>query len=322
MKRTLQFVLLFSALCFSALLAGAEPDLGLISRWQQAIGPETISVSPLDSDKLPIAVSLFGDTLRACEKGEDLSALNQKWQEFGYGLHPLRAEDADRHVEAIWILAETTPHALDEGFFAFRIGQANAPHLLLQAPHSMGDFKTGEIVVKMFVEGSATAACWSTSPRVTVCGTSCSDLTHRSNSLFQAMTIAFACVYPESRIAQIHGFSPSDRVTPPGRNAGVIVASGLGEPTVTTSLVATELAEEEWKAEVRIYGSNVFELGAIKNAQKESLVGLHYPGFVHLEFSPENRELLFGSAALRSKLEDSILATKSAEAEVESVARR
>jgi len=272
--------------------------------WQDSVMSRGSIVRPLDEANWQLAARLFRITLRRSAERKPFDNLSERWAALGYRLE--QAESLRPDAEQIWVLREQNSGAVDEGLFAFRLGRPDkAPALLLQAPH-LDDKLTGEILCKMFLEGSAVAAAWGTSPREARCGDSCSDLTHRKNSLFHALTIAFARVHPDSRIAQLHGFSPGRRKSVSGRQAGVIVACGQDQPSRLSSAVSVELAHD-WDTNVRLFGASVHELGALTNAQILELSSLHYRGFLHLEFNPFNRQCLLASSALRAQLERSIL---------------
>jgi hypothetical protein len=116
--------------------------------------------------------------------------------------------------------------------------------------------------------------------------------------MLHSFTRAFAAVYPDGLIVQLHGFA--GRRTP-GRRQGpadVILSDGTRLPPPGLRDLAACLGPH-FDAGVALFPGDVEELGGTANAQGELLRRLGHRGFVHVELSPEARRSLKRNGDLR-----------------------
>lgn len=182
---------------------------------------------------------------------------------------------------------------------------ADRPHpLLITAPHRGADIHTGPLAAALFLETRATAAAWNSVPRAPRGESNGLDLARVERHLFTAFAIAFAGVHPSGRIIQLHGFDPAKRQTPAARASDVILSSGSEQPSAAVESIAACLVRALPGYRIRLFPTEVPELGAIKNAQARVLRGLGHDMFVHMELSLRIRERLVDSQELRSAVGD------------------
>ncbi len=271
--------------------------------WDEAIVEEVKPFQPLSREDLSLIESLFRRTLHASEQTKQLDSLLELWQIFGFTLQEYKSED-----ETFWLLRKTEPELPGEGVFLFRVAQSQATHsTLLQAPHSVSDFHTGEIAFELFSVSKAKAAAWNSRPRKTVCRDGCTDLTHRDDSAFHALTLAFAKEVPHSTTVQLHGFSQEKRRSAAGQEAEIIVSSGSLQMSPRAVRIVEALRKSFEGHDVKLFGAkepeiSIAELGATLNLQNRDLRALDYEGFLHLEFCRETREQLKTSKSKRALL--------------------
>ena len=140
------------------------------------------------------------------------------------------------------------------------------PGVLLQAPHRFYDRQTGTIVARLIDDGCyPAAAAFNTAQRYTA---DHSDLTHRTDSAFNTFTCAFLDVHPDGLVVQLHGFTPEYRSTASGRSSAIIVADGTRCPGKHTQ-GAVDCLRQAWpKSLIRLYPSDVRELGATEKCHR------------------------------------------------------
>ena len=145
---------------------------------------------------------------------------------------------------------------------------------------------------------------WNTAPRrLWIEPGGVADLARRRDSLFVALTRAFATARPQGRLIQIHGFGNGKRNTQAGATAAAIVSSGSDWSTRPVTMIARCL-QTVIEGPVRVYPYEVAELGATKNVQGQILRSHGHDGFVHLELNRPTRERLRSNAAQLARLAD------------------
>ena len=207
---------------------------------------------------------------------------------------------------SLLFVREAPGRATGKGFYT--IAQHGAP-VLLQAPHRDEDVGTGTIVAQLMEEHDFKAAAWNTIPRWYdgVSGRVDADLAHIEVSHFNAFGLAFARVFPEGRVVQIHGFSREKRSTASGRSASIIVSSGTKLAGFAARMIADCLASTLTAETVLLYPTQVRELGATTNTNAQALRANGFHNFVHIELSREMRDALVADPDLRTRFGKSIL---------------
>ena len=207
---------------------------------------------------------------------------------------------------SLLFVREAPGRATGKGFYT--IAQHGAP-VLLQAPHRDEDVGTGTIVAQLMEEHDFKAAAWNTIPRWYdgVSGRVDADLAHIEVSHFNAFGLAFARVFPEGRVVQIHGFSREKRSTASGRSASIIVSSGTKLAGFAARMIADCLASTLTAETVLLYPTQVRELGATTNTNAQALRANGFHNFVHIELSREMRDALVADPDLRTRFGTSIL---------------
>lgn len=204
----------------------------------------------------------------------------------------------------IVVLTENDSDRRGRGFFAARI-EGGAP-LLIQAPHQYHDLRTGIIAQKLFLESDAMSAVWNTVHRYQ---SDDSDLVHVPDSYLHALSRAFAAVYPDGRILQLHGFSSAKRVSPAGREAEAILSDGTRNPPESLARL-TDCLSQRLGIRAMLYPRDVQELGATTNTVGADLRGHGFGGFVHLELDADLRKRLVEDADARNSLISCVAETR------------
>jgi hypothetical protein len=250
--------------------------------------------SGVGPDELRQAQTVFQQALR----GEDMAApeLAAAWHSLGFAWFELQGSAGHR-----WVARERDTDCRGRGFYLF---DATAEtDTVLQVPHRFKDTATGVIALKLAQEGAFRAIAWNTVPRV-VAGDGQeqdADLAHRWDSYFTAFTRAVAVSLPQGRVIQLHGFAPAKRTSAAAAGADIIVSAGGRWP----SAAARDLADclrARFPGTVRLFPSDVAELGGTTNVQGKLLRSLGHAGFVHLELSADLRTELVEEAPVRARL--------------------
>lgn len=242
--------------------------------------------------ELARAETLFQQCLTDCAS----VAVRQGWAQLGFEV--LQAAHGGKPLV---VIREQADARLGRGFYVFRPG-SNAT-TVLQAPHSFKDEHTGDILLRLLEPGGFRAAAWNTVPRhyesngVTVDA----DLAHLQDSYFLAFSRAFARQFASGRLVQLHGFAAEKRRTDAGSAADIVISSGSVE--VTAALRDTrQCLQRAGLGEVRMYPTDIRELGATTNSTGQALRALGHAGFIHLELSAPTRRRLLDDPASRTQL--------------------
>ncbi|MBI3268608.1 MAG: hypothetical protein HYZ53_06270 [Planctomycetes bacterium] len=270
---------------------GAASQDALVSLWRAAArGGHAGAVS---GEEVAVAETLF---VRALTPDPAVEELATAWAAVGMEFFLTKDGDAE-----FLVLREPQGRKLGRGFYAFRRG-ASEP-VAWEAPHGDTDLHTGVIVARALREGRARAAAWNTVPRGEV------DLAHTDATLFQAFTRAFGRTQPEGVLVQLHGFETGNRKSVSAAEATMILSCGTKSPPAWLVGFADDLRRRPLGV-VKLYGRDVFDLGATRNAQAEALRQLHHEGFVHIEVCEPLREELRDHAATRGSLVEAVQAVR------------
>lgn len=241
-------------------------------------------------------IARYEALFRRALRGEGAEALRGPARELGFEVVP-----ADGQEAGIVVLREMEGSRQGRGFYAFR--SSGAVPTLLSAPHADNDAHTGTIVESLFLETRACAGAWSTVDRnqVDEGGRSGSDLTHIPDSVFHAMTRAFALEHPRGLVVQIHGFAAEERKSRIAATADMILSCGVRKPPSWLRQVASSLRAGSF-ANVLVFPDDVDELGALTNTQGKDLRKLGKADFLHMELGLSVRHRLKAEASARAEL--------------------
>lgn len=198
------------------------------------------------------------------------------------------------------IIEERPGKAHGQGVYLIRDAAQRPYPMLVTAPHRGADRYTGPLAAAVFAETDASAAAWNSAPRGRGGNSSGLDLAQHERHLFTAFATAFAEVHPNGKIIQLHGFDPAKRQTESGRRADVVLSSGTERPSLLIQFIGGCLSDSLPGYNVRVFPTEVSELGALNNAQARALHKLGHDVFVHVELSLRLREALIESSELRS----------------------
>ncbi len=195
------------------------------------------------------------------------------------------------------LLRERKDARYGRGIYAFR---EDGGAIALQAPHSRSDRSTGSIAARLIAERRFAAAAWNSLPRREknkVPGSG-ADLAHLDDTWMMAFSRAFAGVYPEGRIVQLHGYSAAKRRTARARELDAIVSAGHVRPSLAATDI-THCLQDRGVAAAGLYPIEVRELGGTTNRIGQALRAAGFFGFVHLEMSKSLRSSLLEHADRR-----------------------
>lgn len=193
--------------------------------------------------------------------------------------------------ELIYIVMEKEGCRKGRGFFLVR-EKGDIP-VLLEAPHAGDDALTGNIVISLFLEHNVKAVAMNVVSRSQV------DLAHVPVSYFQAVSLAFAKIYPRGIILQVHGFDMGKRNPDAPKDSHIIVTNGTRSPGQMLYTLCKSL-KTALKISALLYPVDTKQLGATRNAQANLLSREGFSGFIHIEISKEWREKLSVNAPLRA----------------------
>lgn len=231
---------------------------------------------------------------RAAQCGD--AAAQRGWRQLGF-----EAVEAGHGGRSLWVIREAGKDRQGRGFFA--IFPDSVSTTALQAPHSFKDENTREILLHLLAEGDFRAAAWNTVPRayerdgVKVDA----DMAHLQDTYFMAFSRAFARRYSTGKLVQLHGFAQEKRRSESGASAEAVVSAGSRTPTPAVLEAGQCLKRAGWGG-MRVYPTEIRELGATTNRIGDALRALGHQGFIHIEMSAPRRLSLLNSQAERAKL--------------------
>lgn len=231
-----------------------------------------------------------------CFTGCDGAAVRQGWAELGF-----EVLQAKHGADSLVVLREQPDARLGRGFYVFR-PRSNST-TVLQAPHSFKDENTREILLNLLDDGGFRAAAWNTVPRHYVLNgaTVDADMAHLKGSYFLAFSRAFARQFASGRLVQLHGFAGEKRRTNSGTAAAIVISSGSAEVTPAVR-DTSHCLQRAGLGEVRVYPTDIRELGATTNSTGQALRAMGHAGFIHLELSATTRRSLLDDQASRTQL--------------------
>lgn len=261
--------------------ASAAASDGLIAEafetvWKRASAVSYQTPSANDADA---AVLLFERLL----KGERGDALNRQAAQLGWEMR------SDKRAGADWtVLVEPASARAGRGMYAFSTKGRHA----LQAPHVPSDGLTGDILLRFAGDGLPRALAWNTVHRKQA------DVAHLDNTYFTAFALAYAKVYPQEKILQLHGFDSDRRKSGAGADSAAIISATTDRPPPALR-EAVSCLKNRVTENTRLYGVDVRELGGTTNSGAKALRQAGYAGFVHIELDRALRERLAGDTAAR-----------------------
>ena len=199
-------------------------------------------------------------------------------------------------LNELLIIREDKPPYTGQGMYVIRPGSSDT--LLLQAPHSFHDIKTGSIAIKMMRENTIKALAINTVSRrySSDGGELKADMAHLPESLFMSFSRAFANVNEQGRIVQLHGFNADKREQT--RQLGLILSNGTraaGQALISQS----ECLGKALSTKSKLFPQHINLLGGTTNSIGRAVRGMGFSGFEHIEMSLPVRQALNHSAQLR-----------------------
>ncbi len=132
---------------------------------------------------------------------------------------------------------------------------------VIQIPHKHHDLHTQFIGERFFKHPEVDIAMFNGEQRY---NSPNADLTHLNHSLFTAISDAMNTLKRNGRIIQIHGYAAEKRETTAAKQADIIMSNGTAYPNPTMHKIQICL-RDNGKILARLYGRDVFELGATGN---------------------------------------------------------
>lgn len=262
---------------------------------------------PPPEGALAPARELGWQLLGAAKQGAEgaLPELAARAQELGFHLDTWRVGD-----ERFLVLREGVEEG--RGLLILRFGGVDSP-LFLQAPHVFNDEDTGTIATMLMASSSFRALQLNTRHRyalgrteTSATGMPATDLAHREDSWFHALTLGLLDAHERPMLVQIHGFG---RQTVENTAIDMVLSGGLRPRTEVIQTLVSSLGEE---TDIAVYPQDIDVLGAQTNRQGRAVAA--HPGgtFLHLELSPELRRQLMEAPAARQALLDGLNAAAEA----------
>ena len=194
------------------------------------------------------------------------------------------------------------------GLLLVRHGAVARP-LVLQAPHSFFDIGTGQLAAEIMARSDLRALQVNTRHRNTAAGDEpgrppLTDLAHRTDSWFHALTLGVLDGLERPLLVQLHGFG---RQTVEDPAVDVVASCGATDhPAVLDALVDTLVSGLPQVGVARFPG-DISVLGGTTNVQGTAAAGRTDAAFLHLELSPEARKLMLDSEPAQAALAASIV---------------
>jgi hypothetical protein len=233
------------------------------------------------------------------------------------------------------ILCENVDRLSGRGFYVFE--QLNSDHnpstvICMQMPHSFKDTGTRDIGRLILLDAQKSycgvlAWAWNTVPRYTQDQNlkildNRSDFAHAQRSYFTALTDAFLKVFNNKKaisaipstircvFVQLHGFTNDKRKTLQGKEADIIISSGLKRYPKWLPILRDQLRSFEHNLKIYAFPIDIEELGAINNRIGNIVndfdAGKENYRFIHVELSDSTRKNLKEEKMLRYMLLKSI----------------
>ena len=225
--------------------------------------------------------------LATLQRSEPWTKIAQGWNRGGWKL-----ENWTSDGEKFLAVCEQGDQRRGRGIYVLRV-DSQSP-LALQAPHRFFDTKTGLLTRKLFTENDVLVAAWNTVHREQF------DLAHRSDHYINAMTRALIKFNTSTVIAQVHGFA-NEKQSGAARSAAVIISDTTQYPGRLVRRTAEGLKQRFGFEEVRLYPSEVSQLGGTQNHQARVFHRFGQQGFLHVELNQQLRGKLVSDASMRAE---------------------
>ena len=207
-------------------------------------------------------------------------------------------------VDNYFLISEALPPYAGQGLYVIRV--KGGGDILLQAPHSFHDLKTGNIAIKMMRENSIRALAINTVSRryTTSEGRKYNaDMAHLAESLFVAISRAFANVYSDGKIVQLHGFNAAKRAQKRQREPRLEIIISNGTRAVSQRLILQKAClDKVFSIHSHVYPLDINELGGTTNSIGRAVRQMGFSYFEHIEMSLPVRQKLNRSEEMRRGL--------------------
>ncbi len=196
---------------------------------------------------------------------------------------------------SFWLLREVPGIHQGRGVYLWRCGQAT--DVIVQAPHSFFDLKTGRLGRELFRDLEARVLMLNTLHRYKSRKGETpndaehpADVAHNDASLYQAVTVGILEAAPRSLFVQLHGFEAANR--------GLDVLLSDGRPDGQIMAPAMLASWQPEKLVVAVYGPGQPKLGGLTNVQGRA-IRARSGRFLHVEMSPTVRSRLIEDTLFR-----------------------
>ncbi len=194
------------------------------------------------------------------------------------------------------------------GLLILRVGEVAAP-VALQAPHSFHDIGTGQLAAELMARSDLRALLVNTRHRTAASADATSppptDVAHRADSAFHALTEGLLDALDRPLLVQLHGFG---RATVPDAAVDVVASCGAADRPAARDAFVSSFSAGEPDLGVARYPDDISVLGGTTNVQGRLLLGRPEAAFVHLELSPEARKALLDEPSRQDGLRDALVA--------------
>ncbi len=225
--------------------------------------------------------------LMTLQRRTECEKLSGDWSRLGWDLQ-YWASHGDRFAA----ICEHPDRRRGRGIYVIRVDSAS--RIALQAPHRFYDANTGLLTRKLFERGDVLLAAWNTVHRDQV------DLAHQSEHFINAVTRALIRLDDDIVVAQLHGFDQQKRKS--GASAAeMIISDTTRYPGRLVHSVVVEQKKLFGGEAVKLYPTEVSELGGTLNQQAAVFHSFGRSGFLHLELSQQMRAKLTSDASVRGQ---------------------
>ncbi|SMC54585.1 hypothetical protein SAMN02746065_10427 [Desulfocicer vacuolatum DSM 3385] len=251
---------------------------------------------PPSPEELQQVESLFYRLL----KGERGKQMGQEWEKLHFSI----SETA--YAGKIFLLVMEAPgHGSGRGGYIFP-GHTRSNRVLM-IPHGFHDHFTGQIGIRLSLEGNFAATLFNSVHRYgnrkknkTAANKQKNsenssperqenwDMAARPDTFFTAFTKAFIRAFPRGSLIQLHGFAAKKRKTGQGRESDMIISAGT-RYTSARAQACRECLQQKLSGNIRLYPDDVQELGGTRNIIGRTLRAAGHKGFIHIEMNHSMR---------------------------------
>ncbi len=269
MKKVVQSISIVILTCFTINSSGAGERISeLYDQARAKCRYKTPGQNVLDE-----AEALFSDIFSGSRSASEKAAR----------LHFVMKTVTEHQKEYI-VLYEHPDYRSGRGFYLFPAVPGGGS--VLELPHGYRDLYTGDIGVKMALEGRFAGVAWNTVPRYyTIDGKRLeADLSDLKDTFLAAFTRAFIRRRPDGHVIQLHGFSQKKRRSESGESADIILSNGSSTPTPLVARM-DDCLESKYKHTIAYYPIEVKELGATQTSIGIIMREMKSDRFLHIEMS-------------------------------------